>query len=80
MTHSAANESEGRVGGMPTGRAAYCTACGRGVTAAVPRTIYVKVSTELLAESAEWSEPLRVRIERQPDDTYEMTFKREEAS
>ncbi len=42
----------------------------------LPRTIYVKVSTELLAEYAAWSEPLCVMIERQPDDTYEMTFKR----
>lgn len=46
----------------------------------VPRTIYVKVSTELLAELAKWSEPVRVMIERQLDDTYDMTFKREEAS
>ena len=42
-----------------------------------PRAIYVKVSTALLAEMFEWSDPLRVRIERQADDTYEMTFKRE---
>jgi hypothetical protein len=40
-----------------------------------PLTIYVKVSTHLLAELQEWSKPLQVRVELQPDDTYEMVFR-----
>lgn len=46
----------------------------------VPRTIYVKVGVELLAELTEWSEPVRAMIVRHPDETYELIFKREEAS
>lgn len=46
--------------------------------ATLPRTIYVKVSTALLAELSEWSEPVRVKVERDwNDDTFEMVFKRE---
>ena len=46
-----------------------------------PRTIYVKVSTDLLAALGEWSEPVRVKVERDwNDDTFELIFKREEAS
>lgn len=49
--------------------------------AALPRTIYVKVSTPLLGELSEWSEPVRVKVERDwNDDTFEMIFRREEAS
>lgn len=44
-----------------------------------PRTIFVKVSTELLSSMNEWSEPVQVRIERQPDDTYEMVFRKVES-
>lgn len=41
-----------------------------------PRTIFVKVSTELLSDLSEWSEPLRVKVERDwNDDTYEMVFR-----
>lgn len=42
----------------------------------LPRTVYVKVSTDLLAELSKWSEPLRVMVERQHDDTYDMVFQR----
>ena len=47
-------------------------------TDALPRTVYVKVSTEILAELADWSEPLHVRIEREIDDSFVMVFKRPE--
>jgi hypothetical protein len=43
----------------------------------LPRTIYVKVTTELLADLFDWSEPVRVKVEKNyTDDTYEMIFKR----
>lgn len=41
----------------------------------IPRTIYVKVSTELMRELGEWSEPLRVKVEKHMDDTYELVFR-----
>lgn len=41
-----------------------------------PRTIWVKVSTELLAELTEWSDPVQVRVEKDSDDTYGMVFRR----
>lgn len=42
-----------------------------------PRTVYVKVSTALFPELAEWSEPVRVRLERDlNDDTYELIVQR----
>jgi hypothetical protein len=46
----------------------------------IPATIYVKVSTHLLGELGEWSDPVRVKAEQQPDDTYELIFKREVVS
>lgn len=46
----------------------------------VPRTIYVKVSTELLAELSEWSPTVQAKIERDwNDDTYELVFRRVDA-
>ena len=41
-----------------------------------PRTIWVKVSTDLLAELAEWSDPVQVKVEKDLDDTYDMIFRR----
>lgn len=41
-----------------------------------PLTVYVKVSTELLAELDEWSPAVQAKIERHPDDTYELVFRR----
>jgi hypothetical protein len=35
---------------------------------------WVKVSTELLAELGEWSEPVRVKIEADVDNVLEMVF------
>jgi len=40
-------------------------------------TKWVKVSTELLAELGEWSEPVRVKVESDVDNVLEMVFKRE---
>lgn len=40
-------------------------------------TKWVKVSIELLAELGEWSEPVRVKVERDTDDVLELVFKRE---
>lgn len=45
----------------------------------IPRTIYVAVSTHLLSELRAWSEPLQVKVEIRPDDTYEMMFRKLEA-
>ena len=41
-----------------------------------PRTIYVKVSTELLSELEEWSPAVQAKIERHPDDTYELVVRK----
>lgn len=41
-------------------------------------TKWVKVSTELLTQLGEWSEPVRVKIESDIDDVLELIFKREE--
>jgi hypothetical protein len=38
------------------------------------RTKWVRVSTELLAELGEWSEPVRVKIETDVDNVLELIF------
>ena len=38
---------------------------------------WVRVSTELLAELEEWSDPVRVRISSETDGVLEMEFRRE---
>jgi len=43
-------------------------------------TKWVKVSTALLAELGEWSEPVRVKVESDTDNVLEMIFKREEVT
>lgn len=46
----------------------------------VPRAIYVKVSTEILAEmSGDWSPAVQAKFERQQDDTYELIFRKVDA-
>jgi hypothetical protein len=37
---------------------------------------WVQVSTELLAQLGEWSEPVRVMIESDVDDVLELVFQR----
>jgi hypothetical protein len=47
------------------------------VTAGPPRTVWVEVATELLAELGEWSEPVRVRIsDLRPNGKVEMVFQK----
>jgi len=41
-------------------------------------TKWVKVSTELLAELGEWSEPVRVKIVSETDGVLDMIFERVE--
>ena len=43
----------------------------------LPRSVWVEVSTELLAELGEWSDPVQVRIEDlQPNGQVVMTLRR----
>jgi hypothetical protein len=39
---------------------------------------WVQVSTELLAELGEWSEPVRVKVETDVDNVLELIFQRYE--
>jgi len=41
----------------------------------VPRYIFVRVSTELLAELAEWSKPYQIMVEQQEDGTFDLVFR-----
>lgn len=51
---------------------------GSGVRAAaglLPPAVLVRVQTELLAEPGEWSEPVQVKVEPQPDGTHDLICK-----
>lgn len=45
-----------------------------------PRESWVRVSTELLAELGEWSEPVRIRILEDDNGVLEMLFKTERSA
>ena len=49
---------------------------GSSLPAPGPRVKWVRVSTELLAELGDWSEPVQVQIVEDKDNILEMVFRR----